>query len=388
MIVQVEYSPCLPVYLIPGYINKEIMTDHYYAVIMAGGGGTRLWPLSRQARPKQMLALFDERSLFQTSVERLNGVFSCDDIFVVTVEEQARQLREQSPDVPIEQFIIEPMPRGTASVVGLAAVALQQRDPQAVMAILTSDHFIGNEPGFRDHLRAAFDVAQEGHLVTLGITPTFPSTGMGYIQRGELLGVYRDLNVYRALKFKEKPNAARAKEMISSGDHTWNSGMFVWRVDRILAEFERQMPALYAGLMEIAAAWNRPDRQEAIESVWAGLKAETIDYGIMEGAENMAVIPASGLEWSDVGSWDSLFEVLEGDENGNIVMGTQQHLGLDTKDSLVYLNEEHRLIVTIGVSNLIVVDTGDVLLVCPIDQAQRVREVVKKLKEKNNNGYV
>jgi len=363
------------------------MSEHDYAVIMAGGGGTRLWPLSRQARPKQMLALFDERSLFQTSVARLEGVFDAKHIFVVTVEEQAQQLHEQCPNLPPENFLLEPSPRGTASVIGLAAIALQQRDPQAVMAVLTSDHFIGNEERFREHLRAALEVAAQGYLVTLGITPTFASTGMGYIQRGEPLGQFRGLEVARALKFKEKPDAAHAKQMIASGDHVWNSGMFVWRAERILAEFERQMPELYAGLRQIAAAWHQPNRQATVASVWAGLKNETIDYGIMEGARNVVVIPAAGLDWSDVGSWDSLFDVLAGDENGNIVMGTQQHLGLDTHHSLIYLNEEHRLIVTIGVSNLVVVDTGDVLLICPIDQAQRVREVVKKLKQ-TNNSYV
>lgn len=360
------------------------MVDHYYAVIMAGGGGTRLWPLSRKSRPKQMLSLFDERTLFQTSVERLNGVFSCNEVFVVTVEEQARELEAQSPDIPHSHFLIEPMPRGTASVVGLAAVALQHMDPEAVMAILTSDHYIRNEENFRHVLKAAYQVAQDGYLVTLGITPNFPSTGYGYIQRGKRIDTYDGMEVYEVQRFKEKPDDAQAKAMLADGKHSWNSGMFVWKTSRILEEFSRQMPELYAHLMEISGAWETPLRQAVIEEVWPQVKVETIDYGIMEGAEKAAVIPAADLGWSDVGSWDSLFDVLPSDENGNIVMGGQ-HIGLDTKDSLVYLNQEHRLIVTIGVNNLVVVDTGDVLLVCPKDQAQKVRQVVNQLKQTNDH---
>ena len=362
------------------------MCEHYYAVIMAGGGGTRLWPLSRQARPKQMLSLFSERTLFQTSVHRLAGLFSTRNIFVVTVAEQAKELQAQCPEIPPENFILEPMPRGTASVVGLAAIVLQQRDPQAVMAILTSDHYIGNEENFRSTLRAAMDVARDDYLVTLGITPSFAATGYGYIQRGAQLPGYGDAGVYHVLRFKEKPDETQARQMLEAGDHAWNSGMFVWKVSRILQEFARQMPGLYSGLSQIAQAWGQPDQQAVLQDVWSTLQNQTIDYGIMEGAERVAVISAADLKWSDVGSWDSLFEVLPTDSDGNIIIGGQ-HVGLDTKNSLVYLNQDRRLIVTIGVSDLVLVDTGDVLLICPKDQAQKVRQVVNQLK-KSNQHYV
>ncbi|HJW90356.1 MAG TPA: mannose-1-phosphate guanylyltransferase [Anaerolineales bacterium] len=356
------------------------MEEHYYAVIMAGGGGTRLWPLSRQSRPKQMLRLIDERSLFQTSVQRLEGVFPPERILVVTVADQAGQLMEQCPEIPAENYLLEPLPRGTASVVGLAAVALQQRDPQASMAILTSDHYIGDEERFRLLLRAAYAVAQDDYLVTLGIAPSFPATGYGYIQRGEPLGQYGGLEVYRVARFKEKPDEEQARQMLASGDHAWNSGMFVWKGENILREFQRLMPELHAVLAEISRHWDTPERDAILEQVWPGIRAETIDYGIMEAAQQVAVIPAKGLNWSDVGSWDSLFDVLPGDQAGNIVMGGQ-HVGLDTSNSLVYVNQEHRLIVTIGVEDLVVVDTGDVLLVCRKDQAQKVRQVVMQLKQ-------
>jgi mannose-1-phosphate guanylyltransferase len=358
--------------------------DHYYAVIMAGGGGTRLWPLSRKTRPKQMLKLVDERTLFQTAVERLGGVFSPDRIFVVTVSEQARELQNQCPSIPAENYLLEPMPRGTASVVGLAAVALKNRDPEAVMAVLTADHIIKDEAKFLRFLGSAYDAANDGYLVTLGISPTYPATGYGYIQQGEKIGTYDGLNVYRVLRFREKPSEKRARQMLESGDHAWNSGMFMWRVDRILEEFERQMPDLFAKLAEINMAWSQPQSQDVILRIWPQIQTETIDFGIMENARNVAVIPAENLGWSDVGSWDALFDVLPTDENGNIVMGGM-HIPIDTRDSLIYMNQERRLIVTIGVEDLVVVDTGDVVLVCKKDQAQKVRQVVGQLKQSNGD---
>jgi mannose-1-phosphate guanylyltransferase len=365
-------------------MSENIIQEHYYAVIMAGGGGTRLWPLSREAHPKQMLRLLGDRSLFQTSIERLEGVFPAENIYVVTVEDQADQLQAQCPDIPEDNYLLEPLPRGTASVVGLAAIALRQRDPQATMAVLTADHYIGNEDRFRNLLRAAYDVSQDDYLVTLGIEPAFPATGYGYIQRGEPIGSYRGLKVFRVLRFREKPDESQAEMMLKTGDHAWNSGMFVWRVERIMREFSRQMPDLASALEQIARVWDSPERNTVLEGLWPQIQVETIDYGIMEAAQGVAVIPAEGLNWSDVGSWDSLFEVLPSDQSGNIVMGGH-HVGLDTQDSLVYVDQQRRLIVTIGVQDLVVVDTDDVLLICRKDQAQKVRQVVKRLREEDPN---
>jgi mannose-1-phosphate guanylyltransferase len=355
------------------------MKDNYYAVIMAGGGGTRLWPLSRKAKPKQMLELIDELSLFQVAVQRLEDLFPPERILVVTVAEQAAALMQQSPHIPQENYLLEPMPRGTASVVGLAGIALRHRDPNAVMVILTSDHFIGNIEKFLQLLQAAESVALDGYLVTLGIEPTSPSTAYGYIQQGDLIGTYRDLNVYHALRFTEKPDETQAVSLLASGGHAWNSGMFVWQADQILGEFERQMPQLYAQLENISQAWGTPSQEKVLHQEWSEIVPETIDYGIMEGARKVAVIPAGGLNWNDVGSWDSLFEVLKQDPAGNIVIGGQ-HIGLDTRDSLVYQDDGDRLVVTIGIDNLVVVDTGDVLLVCKKNDAQKVRQIVSQLR--------
>jgi mannose-1-phosphate guanylyltransferase len=354
--------------------------EHTYAVIMAGGGGTRLWPLSRQSRPKQMLALFDDRTLFQTAVDRVIDLYTAERILVVTVQEQAHELQAQCTEIPPENYLIEPAARGTASVIGLAAIALQRRDPQAVMAVLGSDHFIANEPEFRRLLYTAGLVAEDNYLVTLGVQPTFPATGFGYIEQGAQVGEYEGSPVFEALRFKEKPNQAQAEAMLSGGNHYWNSGMFIWRTARVLEEIQRQMPELYAGLNAIEHDWDTQEAETTLRRVWFGLRNETIDYGIMEKARQVVVLPAVGLGWSDVGSWDSLFDLLPGDEHGNIVIGGE-HVGLDTAQSLIYVNHPHRLIVTIGVEGLVVVDTGDVLLVCRKEQAQSVRQVVHQLKE-------
>ncbi|MDZ4159252.1 MAG: sugar phosphate nucleotidyltransferase, partial [Anaerolineaceae bacterium] len=278
-------------------------------------------------------------------------------------------------------------PRGTASVVGLAAMCLRQRDPEAVMAVLTADHFIEDVNRFQDLLRAAAAVAGDGYLVTLGIEPAYAATGYGYIQRGEALGTYHAHVAHRVLRFKEKPDEATAQAMLREGDHDWNSGMFIWRVDRIWEAFEQLMPDLAEKLAEIERAWAGDQRAAVLNSVWHTIQPEAIDYGVMEKSHQTAVLSGYGLGWNDVGSWDSLFEVLETDCNGNLVL-TADHLGLDTRRSLVCSEQPDRLIVTVGVEDLIIVDTGTALLVCSKGAAQRVRQVVEQLKQQGKEYYL
>lgn len=362
-------------------------SEHTYAVIMAGGGGTRLWPVSRRNRPKQSIPLISDESLFQTTVHRLQGFLPPEHIFVVTVAEQAAELRQQTPELPFENFLLEPAARGTAAVVGLAASILHQRDPQAVMAILPSDHFIRDRDLFHYTLGVAVEVAQNDYLVTLGIAPTFPATGYGYIQRGEALPENFNYPVYAVSRFKEKPDEASAREMLQSRDHSWNSGMFIWKTERILAEFAAQMPELKAALDQIAAVWETPARTQTLSVLWKTLKNETIDYGIMEKAGRVAVIPAAGLDWSDIGSWDALFDVTLPDRDGNVIVSGNL-LSFDTHNSLLYGNGDGRLFVTIGLDDVILVDTGDVLLACHRDHAQEVRKVVNYLKNEGQDRYI
>jgi mannose-1-phosphate guanylyltransferase len=354
---------------------------------MAGGGGTRLWPISRKETPKQLLPLLGKDTLFQTTVARLEGLFPPERILVVTVAEQAREMQKQVPSIPVENYLIEPAPRGTASVVALAAAVLQKRDPQAIMAIQTADHYIRNRDLFHYLIRTSLEVAQKEYLVTLGITPTHPSTGYGYIQQGEPLEGEYQYPAYKVKRFKEKPDEATAEQLLRSGDHSWNSGMFVWRVDTILAEIRRQMPNLFDVVNKIAAAWGTAEQEDVVQSSWYDLKSQTIDYGVMERAERVAVLPASGLGWSDVGAWDSLYNVLLPDMNGNVSTNVQ-HLAFDTHNTLVYARGDERLVVTIGLDDMVIVDAGDVLLVCKVDQSQKVRDVVEHLKEHRQEKYL
>ncbi len=360
---------------------------HFYAVIMAGGGGTRLWPLSRQSRPKQVLDLVDGRSMFNIAVDRLEGLFPHDHIYVVTVQDQADQLMQLCPTIPAENYLIEPFPRGTASVVGLAAIVLQHKDPNAVMAVLTADHFIEDVARFQQVLRSAYQLSLQDYLVTLGITPTFPSTGYGYIHRGEALGEQEGFKTYRALKFKEKPALPDAERFLESQDHDWNSGMFIWKTANILEEINRQMPELAGILSDIQKMLNDADWNQHIYELWGKITPQSIDYGIMEHAQNMAVIPVADMGWNDVGAWDSLYDVLQPDQNGNIIRH-DNFIGLESKNVVVLSRESGRLIVTIGVEDLILVDTGDALLVCSREKAQNVKDVVNRLKAEGRQQYL
>jgi mannose-1-phosphate guanylyltransferase len=356
--------------------GQEKGDDMFYAVIMAGGSGTRLWPMSRKKSPKQALTLVGDRTMLNHAVDRIVPLFGAQRIVVVTRNEHRRILAGQTPELPAGNFIVEPEGRGTAPAIGLAAIHLRRRqDPKAVMAVLTADHFISNKDRFRLALGAAARVADNGPLVTLGIKPSSPSTGFGYIKQGKRLKETDGFPVFDVEKFIEKPDLTTATTMVKSGNFSWNSGMFIWRVDRILEEFKRQMPTFYAQLMEVDAALGTPAYEKTIGRIWPLVKKETIDYGIMEGAKNVAVMPVD-IGWTDVGSWASLFELLSTDANGNAVVG--EHLGIDTGTTLVFGGGK-RLIATIGIKDMIIVDTDDAVLVCPVDREQEVRDIVGRL---------
>ena len=348
----------------------------YYALIMAGGIGTRLWPLSRRNRPKQSLRLVGERTMFEHAVDRIAPLFQPEQVFVVTGAEHMEALIAQSPELPPENFIVEPDGRGTAPCIGLGAIHLRRQDPEAIMAVLTADHFITDTARFRQALAMAAQVAEEGHLVTLGITPSSPSTGFGYIKQGESLSMVEDFSVFRAERFTEKPSPETALRMVESGEYSWNSGMFIWRADRILKEFQRQMPEFYVQLAEVEATLGTSGYKATLSRVWPQVAKQAIDYGVMERAEDVAVIPVD-IGWSDVGSWASLSELLPADERGNVVVGP--HVGVDTRDTLVFGGK--RLIATIGLEGMVIVDTEDALLVCPREREQEVRAVVRRLEE-------
>lgn len=351
--------------------------DNLYALIMAGGGGTRLWPLSRRDRPKQMLPLVEDRSMFQVAVDRLKPLIPVERIFVVTGSDYVDHLRHNTPELPPENFVVEPVGRNTAPAVALGAAYIRHRDPDAVIAVLTADHHIAQKPKFRNVLTAAAELAQAGYITTLGISPSYPATGFGYIRRGEPLTEVNGFQAYHAANFTEKPDKTTAINFVASGLYSWNSGMFIWTVDQVFAEFKRQQPDMYVALCAIADSIGTPDEQPTLARMWPQMTKLSIDYAIMENAESMAVIPVD-IGWSDVGSWGTLYEVLHGDSNGNVVRGqAARHIPIDTVNSLVVSD---RMVVTIGLRDVVIVDTEDVLLVAHRERSEDVRRVVDQLK--------
>ena len=360
--------------------------DHFYALIAAGGHGTRLWPMSRARLPKQMLPLIDDHSMFRTSVERIQTLFTPADIFVVTGREHIDELRAEVEQIPAENFIVEPYAKNTAPALALALSTIQKRDPQATVAILPADHHILQREKFCRVLEAAWHVAQDGKIVTLGISPSHPATGFGYIQQGESLGEVKGFKVYQSRRFTEKPDIVRATQFLASGQYSWNSGMFIWQVDRAMRDFERHQPAIFAMCSYLQSALDSPDYEAKLDDIWETMPKLSIDFAIMEKADNIAVIP-NDIGWSDVGNWTSLYDVLAQDNFGNCIKGAASDIRviLDTRDTLVFSD---RLTVAIGVEDIVVVDTDDVLLICHKDRTQDVKQVVDYLRENGNEEYL
>ncbi|MBN1679695.1 MAG: mannose-1-phosphate guanylyltransferase [Anaerolineae bacterium] len=357
--------------------------DNFYALIMAGGGGTRLWPLSRKSRPKQMLPLVEERSMFQMSVERLD--IPPERIFIVTGREHVEMLHEDVPEIPIENYIVEPFGRDSGPAAGLGIIHIQQRDPEAVVAILGSDHYIADTVKFNRTLVAAHNLATRGHIVTLGVSPSYPSTGFGYIKRGEQLDVVEGFQCYHSAGFTEKPDGDTAIHFLTTGLYSWNSGMFICKANQVLNEFARQQPAMYAQFEMIAHAIGHAEYDDTLGRVWSTMKKISLDYAVMECADNMVVIPVD-MGWSDVGSWSSLGEVLAADLDGNVSQSHgSAHIKIDTKQTLIVSD---RMVVTIGIEEIVIVDTDDVLLVCHRDRSQDVRQVVARLKDAGDDTYL
>ncbi len=358
---------------------------HFYAMIMAGGGGTRLWPMSRQDKPKQLLPLVEDDSMFKVSVKRLAPLFTPDRIYVVTGRKYFDTLRADVPEIPEENFIIEPYGRNTAPAVALGLTVIKKRDPEATIAILTADHHITRKEDFRNVLAAAYDMAQDGHIVTLGISPSYPATGFGYIRRGEPIRQINGFDCYQSLGFTEKPNLEKALEFLASGEYSWNSGMFIWKAEQAMNEFKRQQPEMYNQFAEIEKAVDTPEFEETLDSAWDNIKGTSVDFAIMEHAENITVIPVD-IGWNDIGSWSALFDVLKLDRYGNHFKGkSPDKVNLDTRNTLVY---SEKLTVTIGVEDLIIVETPDALLICHKDRTEDVKEVVNLLLRNKNYKYL
>ncbi len=349
----------------------------FWAVIPAGGSGTRLWPLSRATRPKFLLPLLGTRSLLQQTFDRLVQLTDPAHILVVCGPAHSPAIARQLPDLPAGNIIVEPSPNGTLPAIALANALIARNHPHAIVGSFAADHDVADPEQFADAVRAAMAAASTGSLVTIGLTPSRPETGYGYIERTDEVVAESPTGIaYRAARFVEKPDLERAESYLVSGNYLWNAAMFTWQVDSFLQEVKRLQPDIFRGVAAIADAWETPSRERVTASVWHNLPDVTIDHGIMEQAAQVAVVPAE-MGWSDVGDWNGLGDLIEQDALGNSVRG--ELLQIDTTNSVIW-SETGRMVATVGLDNIIVVDTDDALLVVDREKSQEVRKVVEQLK--------
>lgn len=354
-----------------------------WAVILAGGRGTRFWPLSRRDRPKQLLAFLSGEPLLRETLDRLEGVVPPEHRCLVVPDDLVAACAKVAGEVPVGNVFVEPMGRNTAPCLALAALQLRRRDEKALMYALPADHHVADPERFRSTLRAAGDIARQGPIVTLGIRPTRAETGFGYIRVGRLEGEIEGHAYHRVERFVEKPDRVRAESYLARGDHLWNAGIFAWRVDVFLAEVARQMPALGRGLERIDAVLGTARERDEIASVWAELPSVSVDVGVLENAPDVRVVP-SEFGWSDVGSWSALRDLLPAGEGG--VQRAAKHLSIDSEGCVVVA--PNRLVATVGLKDTLVVVVDDAVLVCPLARDQELREVVRRIEEQGLTDYL
>lgn len=360
------------------------MSAGRYAVILAGGRGERFWPLSRTRRPKQLLSLVGNRSLLGQAVDRLQGLMPVDHILVITNADLVEASRAAVPELPPGNVLGEPVGRDTAPAVALATALVKARDPHAVFCILTADHVMGDLPLYRATLDGAMTIAQAGkHLLTIGLQPTEASTAYGYIERADLQGTQGAVRFFKARRFVEKPDRATAAEYVATGRYLWNSGMFVWSVPAIEKALRAHRPALAPVLDLLTPLVGKPGFDDALARVYGSIEKISIDYAIMEKADNILVAEGR-FAWDDVGSWTALANHFPADAAGNVVVG--ECAALQASSNIVYSKD--RLTALVGVQDLIVVQAEDVTLVCRRDQAQDVKKLLEQVRASGRTGVL
>jgi mannose-1-phosphate guanylyltransferase len=340
--------------------------NQVYGVILAGGSGERFWPLSRKSQPKQLLKIHGQKTVLEEAVKRLAPLIPKKRMFICTGKGIAPQLKKI---LPKNNFIVEPLARNTAACIGLSALYIEKLDPEGIMLIETADHVYNNPQAFLEHLKLAINQAREYQLVTLGIKPTRPETGFGYIEKGDPVAK----KIFEVDDFVEKPDLKTAQEFLSSKNFLWNSGIFVCKCQRMLKAIKEHMPKLYLGLKRIKQS---NFDEKVIEQVFQGLKSISIDYGVMEKENNIRVVEGD-FHWDDIGDWRAMERILKKDDSGNVIKG--QSLLVNSENNIVFSD---KLVALVGLKNMVVIDTQDALLVCPKDQAQKVRDVTRKLAQK------
>lgn len=362
--------------------------ENLFAILMAGGVGSRFWPKSRRENPKQLLKIFSNEKLITETSNRLEPLVAKSNHFVVTNELQKAGITEALPGIPANNIIIEPFGRNTAPCIGLAAVFTEQINPEGVMIVLPADHLIYNEERFREVLSIAANFAfDSGQLVTLGIKPNYPETGFGYIQSGDLIKKVSGVGIHSVKTFAEKPNYETAKRFLQSGDFNWNSGMFIWSVKSILNEIEEYLPELFDGLMEIKRYIGTDEEASTIESIYKTIKKVSIDYGIMERSQKVSTI-AGDFGWNDIGSWDIVYDLFQNkDEDENAVLPPSKSIFIKSGGNLVSADPD-KMVALVNVDNLIVIDTKDALLICPRDESQDVKFIVEQLQKSHQEDFL
>lgn len=352
------------------------------ALIMAGGKGERFWPRSRVTLPKQFLSLTDDgKTMIQLTVERISPLVALEDVYIATNKNYKELVKQQLPGLPEENILCEPIGRNTAPCIGLGAVHVAKKYEDAVMIVLPSDHLIKNHDIFIDTFTNACEIAEQGaNLVTVGITPNYPETGYGYIKYDAAAKAGAG---YEVQKFVEKPDLETAKAYLSDGTYLWNSGMFVWSVSTILDCFQSYMPSTYEGLLRIQEAVGTAEEERVLEKEFPNLESQSVDYGIMEKADNIYILPGN-FGWDDVGSWLAVGRIKKNDENGNVVAGNV--VTVNTKDCVIEGAE--KLIATVGLRDIVVVDTKDATLITTKENAGEIKQVLAKLRETGKNEYL
>ncbi|MGK7369593.1 MAG: mannose-1-phosphate guanylyltransferase [Candidatus Halalkalibacterium sp. M3_1C_030] len=354
-----------------------------HAVIMAGGSGTRFWPRSTKEKPKQFLKIFGDQTMLQDTVERISPVIPAERVWVITNERYIQLVKDQLPNVPDSNIIGEPVARNTAPCVASAATLLQEKDPEATMVVLPADHSITNPEKFISILEtAAAKANQDDALITIGIRPDRPETGYGYIEFDKKSDeTIKGNEVKKVVQFREKPDIKTARQFIYSGNFLWNSGMFVWKASTITGQFRKHLPKVYEQMDKLEPAVGTDRQEEAVNSFYQNCPSISIDYGIMEKAETVYVVPGE-FGWNDVGSWRAVYDLREKDEQGNVIQSDTAILE-SSENNLVH-SENKKLIALVGVENLAVVETENAILVCNLDQSQGVKQIVEALKSKKD----
>ena len=362
--------------------------SHLYALIFCGGGGTRLWPFSREARPKQFLKIKGRKTLIRQTFERVLPIIPVERVFVVTVPEYTDEVAEELSEIPRSQVLVEPARRNTAMAAGLGVVAISKKDPEAIIANIWSDHLVENETSYRKSLLAAAKAAADGqNLVTTGLPPTHPHTGLGYVKKGRVHDIIDSVEVFKVDRFTEKPKLADAKRMVASGSYLWHVGLLVWKADAFMKGIKKHSPSTYKRLEAIANALGKTGAKAKIIKEYKNAPDMSIDVALAEKAKNFLIVKGK-FDWYDLGDFSVLWKIGKKDKAGNYAILEEggDWIGIDTTESMI-LSEGKRMVGTVGLTDMIVVAVGDAVLVAPKSQAQKVKKIVNKLKEEKKTGF-